>query len=154
MPQHKNTGEQVSSFINTIANVLEIISAILVIVPTIAVIKVHNLFSFFLALFFICLALITLLKRKEIARHILYTFLNLTAPQKNYKLTKKEVIYEFLDRTHMRHEKNFHIKVLHPSFSGINDKYKWTGNAELNIEAKDKEHHNITDSGAKFGLNR
>lgn len=90
---------------------------------------------------------------EKITENILKFIMNLTCPDKMYKLTKKEVIYEFYSRDKMYHEKIFHVDVLHDGFTRITDKFKWTGDEKLNPKAK-YENQSIEMLDEKFGMQR
>ena len=145
---------KVSSFVSNVANVLGILSFFIAVVPAISAFMTKNIFAICGAAVSFLIAFLVFFKRKKIARSLLHFFLNLTSPQKPYKLTQKLVIYDFVERTKMRHEKAFYVKVLHTSFTGINDKYKWTGEAPLTVTAKDPARYHIEPLGSKFGLER
>ncbi|NCA80143.1 MAG: hypothetical protein EOM76_08170 [Sphingobacteriia bacterium] len=67
------------------------------------------------------------------ARILLLEFMDLTAPNKTYKITNKFVTYEFLSRTSMQFKNEFYVKPLHDGVDNIVDKYKWSVNQELHI---------------------
>jgi len=110
-------------------------------------------FLLLLSFFFIFLFLAT--KIPFLEKTLIGFFLNLTAPKKNYKFVRKEVIYEFSDRTHMRYEKIFCVKPTVSHFRPIiDDKYNWTGKTSLTIKPQDEEHWKIEVCGTRFGLTR
>lgn len=141
-------------FIPLFANIVGILSFFLVTVPTIFAILKKQTWLIALVIIAIILAVKLFRNRRKYAKLLLYHFLNYTAPSKNYKLTEKEVIYEFLSKREMRLEKNFSVCVQESGFRAVYDKYKWTGDAVLLPESKDKEHYEFIPMGAKFGLNR
>jgi hypothetical protein len=79
---------------------------------------------------FICIAFF----RQQIAENMLKIFMNLTSLDKPYKLLKKTVVYEFISREEMRHEKTFLVKALHNGVDNITDKYQWSGGEVYAIE--------------------
>ena len=154
MSRNGGAQQQANTFLSRTADVLGILSFFLAAGPIVKAVETKSVAFIVLAGLSLAAAGLILFRRKKLARSILWLFLNLTAPSKSYKFTKKEVVYEFKTRTAMRHEKNFSVKVLHPSFSGISDKYKWTGEGRLNICSKDPKHYSLQPLRAKFGLER
>lgn len=154
MNNTRGTDNRTVRFLSFVADILGIISALIVIPPVIAAFFTQSIKIAFFVIPALILAVFVWINRHKIARNTLFYFLSLTAPSKSYKLTEKEVIYEFISRTQMRHEKNFNVKILHTSFQGIDDKYRWTGDSLLKPVPKDQKHFKINMLGAKFGLIR
>lgn len=91
--------------------------------------------------------------KARISYAILKFIMNLTCPDKMYKTKEKHVIYEFKSRTSMRHEKCFKVEALHDGFSGVIDKFKWTGDTELIPKAKERS-QTIELMDQPFGMQR
>ena len=148
-----NKSESKLKFISILSDVLGITSFITTLIPVILGFTTNTKIYFLLGLVFLIVLIIVSLKRKSIATALLKKIMNLTCPDKMYKLKEKEVLYEFIDREHMRHEKTFIPEVLHDGFTGIDDKFKWTGEGALIPTAK-YETQEIEMLDQKFGMQR
>lgn len=173
MRRERETESNVISFLNSATNLIDAVSKLISTAVALCAGAVGTTISggtnvacnkwligiivaivFWVIIFCILSRVLTKDRKETIARNRLYKILNKTAMPKSYKLTEKEAIYEFKERTKMRHEKIFKYEVLHQDFSGIDDKYGWTGGAPLAVEAKDPRRYEIETFGHKFGLNR
>ncbi len=125
-------------FISFTASVLGIISFCLTSVPLILSIlnKSAMPITIVVGAVFVALLLCVAVFRQKIAENILKFFMNLTSLDKPYKLIQKTVIYEFISREEMRHEKTFLVKALHNGVDHITDKFQWSGGEVYAAQAK------------------
>lgn len=123
-------------FISFTASVLGIISFCITAIPLIISIVNRSAMpiSIVLGALFIVLFMCVAIFRQRIAEKMLKFFMNLTSLDKPYKLMKKKVIYEFISREEIRHEKTFVVKALHNGVDNITDKYQWSGGEVYAIE--------------------
>lgn len=123
-------------FISLTASILGIISFCITSVPLIISIlnKSLSVLNITLSAVFIAIFMCIAIFRRQFAERILNLFMNLTSLDKPYKLLKKTVIYEFITREEMRHEKFFLVKALHNGVDNITDKYQWSGGEISHIE--------------------
>jgi hypothetical protein len=125
-------------FISFTASVLGIVSFCLTSIPLIISIlnKAAMPISIILGAVFVVLFMCIAIFRQRIAENMLKFFMNLTSLDKPYKLLHKTVIYEFLSREQMRHEKTFLVKALHSGVDHITDKFQWSGGEVYALQAK------------------
>lgn len=148
--KNKNgNGDKVKA-ISIFSDVLGIISFIGMLVPSL----IALISSLIPLIIFIVPSIVLLVNREKVARKFLGWIMNCTCPDKPYKLKKKEIIYEFKSREEMRLEKNFDPVILHDGFTGVYDKFKWTGEGELTPKAKRPAVHKIEPLEEKYGMKR
>lgn len=70
----------------------------------------------------------------------------------NYMLLQREVYYEYTDRTHMNHRKEFQVRALNDNFESIPDRYIFSGSTPCKIYPLVRAHH-ITDEYKENGYN-
>lgn len=87
-----------------------------------------------LALFvigYIIYAFLYLTKNAEtLSRFINY----ITLPKSNFIILKREIFYEFIDRTHMIHIKKIKLRSMIDNLHEFTDRYKWSKNVECYME--------------------
>lgn len=146
----KNKSNSKVKVISTLSDILGILSFITMVIPSLTAI----ISGIFPVIILVIPPIIIFARRQIIARKFLGWIMNCTCPDKTYKLKKKEIIYEFKSREEMRLEKNFDAVVLHDGFTGVYDKFKWTGDGDLIPQPKRPALHKIEMLEEKYGMKR
>lgn len=140
-------------FVDVFSFILNLMGSIITIYQFILGCKTGIIWHYITAALLLLILIFLIIFRNKISEYILKYIMNLTCPDKIYKLKSKEVIYEFISREDMKHEKKFNVEVLHDGFIGITDKFKWTGEGELIPEATETD-QTIELLDKKFGMQR
>jgi hypothetical protein len=87
---------------------------------------------------------------KPVAKYMMVGFMNLTAPDKKYRIVTKTIVYEYLSMTEMKLIKEYKIKPLHDGLTFAVDKYRWTGSSSP-IPSPVVSTHKIESQRIKYG---
>lgn len=143
---------------NRFLSLTNIIASLLTIILSIPAIygyfhgELELIYSFvgIIAMLYLCL-LVQSLKNGSVK--FLYYFNYLLGPKYGYIMNLRETKYEFMDRTHMRHEKKYEIKSLVNNLSIFTDRYFWSKDSKCVVEPLYKKHYiayQWMDEGANF----